>query len=70
MRIIRFHSTIFKDCETCFGEGIRVIGLESSFNSKTMEVEPREIIFNCQECAERSRYEYEYAVESQIDKDR
>jgi hypothetical protein len=70
MRRIRFKNFIFKNCKTCFGEGSKVVGLEPSFNDKTMEIEPQEIMEDCQECAERSRYEYECAIESQRDEDR
>jgi hypothetical protein len=70
MRTIRFKLFKYKDCKTCFGEGSKAIGLEPSFNSRTMEIEARDIMEHCEECAERSQDDYEYAIESQRDAER
>lgn len=60
---IRFSPQRYRDCETCEGEGFIVTGIKVGFNVKNMEVTADDDGYCCPECMDRSRHDYEYAME-------
>ena len=66
----RFILKVYSDCETCKGEGFIFTGMKAGFNVKSMEVTAEDDGYDCPECIERSRDEYEYAMEQKSEEKR